>query len=528
MNDETWKPDWIEENRAAELNENRMEGILLPRTWSHTPARDMLNLQANEGSTFKGDLRLLFAASGDLGNVFTTIANLPQKYSGSIEFTINDVEFKIVARNIIILLIPLVVEDIDQAIDCIIHIWYSVMIRKSDIYVLQKRIAPIFATIQKEIKALDFAEGRILQKTFSFGSRSLKIGLSREAWNKLPDYLTAPTGLSTPSHAWRTDDVHRRMVLMPPARRLAYTKWLTDGLLLPYGHPHHDFTEHNPTLWLTADDWPAKSVFEPVRGWSPQVVDEIRNGGAENDIYGKLFFHLRQLLSNSLSRMSTMKNTIQILHMAPLDLPHQLNGTTFDRIDTSWLADPHWYGMKTVISYFNHLLPSKQANPHATMTCLLKTIVLIVVNEKNTGLTIPGLDSPGHKRLCKFAPESMDPLTGDDNDPKTMSLLAARILTLNYEPIFKLFARKKSFRKHGLNAGVEMKKKNTVLDAWPHGPTIPLGDEGDEHEFKLLMSENSPCPQRYVEWKKLDETWDAWCDYMLAGFFLRGPPCGGR
>lgn len=61
MNDETWKPDWIEENRAAELNENRMEGILLPRTWSHTPARDMLNLQANEGSTFKGDLRLLFA-----------------------------------------------------------------------------------------------------------------------------------------------------------------------------------------------------------------------------------------------------------------------------------------------------------------------------------------------------------------------------------------------------------------------------------------------------------------------------------
>lgn len=73
-----------------------------------------------------------------------------------------------------------------------------------------------------------------------------------------------------------------------------------------------------------------------------------------------------------------------------------------------------------------------------------------------------------------------------------------------------------------------MKKKNTVLDAWPHGPTIPLGDEGDEHEFKLLMSENSLCPQRYVEWKKLDETWDAWCDYMLAGFFLRGPPCGGR
>lgn len=185
-------------------------------------------------------------ASGDLGSFFTTIANLPQKYSGSIELTINDEEFDIVARNIIILLIPFVVEDFDQAIDCMIHIWYSVMIRKSDIFVLQKRIAPMFAAVQKEIKVLHLPEDGILEKTWSFGSRSLKVGLSREAWNKLSEFLTAPTGLTTHSHAWRTDDVHRRMVLMPPARRLAYSKWLTDGLLLPYGHPHHDFTEHNP------------------------------------------------------------------------------------------------------------------------------------------------------------------------------------------------------------------------------------------------------------------------------------------
>jgi len=75
------------------------------------------------------------------------------------------------------------------------------------------------------------------------------------------------------------------------------------------------------------------------------------------------------------------------------------------------------------------------------MICLLKTVVLLVVNEKNTGLTIPGKDSPGHKRLCKFAPESMDPLTGDDNDPKTMRLLAAQILTLCYEPIFNMYVR---------------------------------------------------------------------------------------
>ncbi|KAJ6096555.1 hypothetical protein N7486_007301 [Penicillium sp. IBT 16267x] len=498
LNGESWNPSWVEESRAPVFKESGTEEHFdFPYIWSHTAAHDILNLQANEGKNFKEGLRLLFAASGDLGSVFTTITNLPQNYNGSIELTINDHNFNIVARNIIILLIGLVVQDVDQAIDCIIHIWYSIMIRTSDILVLQKHIAPMFATVQKEIK--DLPKNGFLEKTWSFGSCSLKVGLCHEAWNKLSNFVTGPAGLTegkasqlyrdTNSPPWRIDYVHRRMVVMSPARRLTFNKWLADGLLLPFGHPRHEFTEPNPTLWSTADAWPAQAEFEPVQGWSPQVVDGTCIGNAQNDIYGKLFFHLRWLLSNSLSRMSTLNNSFHILNISPLDLSNHLKGTVFDRIDTSFLADSHWLGMKGTIRDFAHLLPPKQAKPHATMICPLENIPF-AVNERNQALAIPPKDSPGHKRLCRFAPLALSHLTGDDNDPKMIKLLTARVLVACYEPVFKLFAEKKSFRWHGLINGVEIKQNNTIVDKWPNGLKIPFGEQGDEHEFNLLMGEN--------------------------------------
>lgn len=206
--------------------------------------------------------------------------------------------------------------------------------------------------------------------------------------------------------------------------------------------------------------------------------------------------------------------------------------------------------MKGTIREFAYLLPPKQAKPHATMICPLNNVPF-AVNERNQGLTIPPKDSPAHKRLCRFAPLALSHLTGDDNDPKMIKLLTARVLVACYEPIFKLYvkrekatdparyfppvdynyriAKKKSFRKHGLINGVEMKQNNTIVDKWPSGPKIPFGEQGDEHEFNLLMGENHfRTERRFVEWKRIDQTWDAWCEYMLAGFFLRGPTCGRR
>jgi hypothetical protein len=92
------------------------------------------------------------SASGDLRNVVKTLAMLPSGYNHNMEIVINDRDLDIVTRNLILLLIAMVVEDVDEAAECIIHIWYSSHIRESDLDILQHRIQPLVNAVCEKIK----------------------------------------------------------------------------------------------------------------------------------------------------------------------------------------------------------------------------------------------------------------------------------------------------------------------------------------------------------------------------------------
>jgi hypothetical protein len=94
-------------------------------------------------------------ASGDLRNVVKTIAQVPDGYTMPIEVTINDNDLDVVARNAIILLIALVSDNADEAVDCIIHVWYSALIRKSDLDMLQQKVRPLIESACEKIKDKD-------------------------------------------------------------------------------------------------------------------------------------------------------------------------------------------------------------------------------------------------------------------------------------------------------------------------------------------------------------------------------------
>ncbi|KAI2964610.1 hypothetical protein CBS147323_6309 [Aspergillus niger] len=93
--------------------------------WGSTPAVDVLQLESNEGTRYDGDLRLLFAASGDLRNFIQTIARIPGSYDRSLEVTIDDNDSDVVARNIIMLLLLQGTGNGDAVVDCIIHLLVS-------------------------------------------------------------------------------------------------------------------------------------------------------------------------------------------------------------------------------------------------------------------------------------------------------------------------------------------------------------------------------------------------------------------
>lgn len=193
-------------------------------------------------------------ASGDLRNIVKTVARFPRSYSHSLEITINDRDFDIVARNIILLLIALVVENVDEAVDCIIHLWCSALIRESNINILECRIYPLIEDVCRKVK--DKTSGSLLGKTWTFGQRSLRVVLKKSSWVRLLSFVNKPAGLiAKQAHKIRAtialaesrrDYRDRYMCCVLPLQRIAFNKFQQDGLLLPFGFPRHEFKELNP------------------------------------------------------------------------------------------------------------------------------------------------------------------------------------------------------------------------------------------------------------------------------------------
>lgn len=158
------------------------------------------------------------------------------------------------ARNAILLLVALVVDDIDEAADCMAHIWYSVLIRESDLNILQKQIRPLIQSICEKVKSErpDSDWG----KTWTFGRRSLRLVLAKSSWDSLLSYLDIPEGLTAERATQirtavtlaesRKDYRDRHLLLQKPPRRIAKSRFWEDGLLLPFGSRRHEFREPNP------------------------------------------------------------------------------------------------------------------------------------------------------------------------------------------------------------------------------------------------------------------------------------------
>lgn len=194
------------------------------------------------------------AASGDLPHIIKTIAQLPSSYNGLIEMTLNDRDFDIIARNVILLLVAMVVENIDTASDCMIHLWYSALIRESDLNILQQQVRPLVNDICTKIA--ERPSGSLYGKTWVFGQRSVRVVLEKSAWSRLLSFLDVPAGLD--AHQAQKDRTNitlaesrkdyrdRYMCLTPHTHRVAFSRFREDGLLLPFGFPRHDFRVPNP------------------------------------------------------------------------------------------------------------------------------------------------------------------------------------------------------------------------------------------------------------------------------------------
>ncbi|KEY75023.1 hypothetical protein S7711_01362 [Stachybotrys chartarum IBT 7711] len=475
--------------------------------WGNVPAFDVLQLESNEGIGFKTDLRLLFAASGDIRNVVKTIAQIPSKYNHSVHVTINDRDPEIVVRNVILLLIALVVEDPDEAVECIIHVWYSTLVRKSDIDLLQFCIRPLVEAVCEKVK--DKRSDTILVKTWSFGQRSLRVALDKASWARLLSSLDIPEGL-TMDRARETraaimmaesrkDYRARQLVCQSPSHRLALHKFRQDGLLLPFGTPRRDFLEPNPTFFQSDKTWPMKDNADPREGWSPEEVAKTSSGPAAADIYGKLFYHIRSTLHSFLSRLDTMDLCFELFQLDVLDLPKHLKSKTFSRIEVSNVADAGWLGIRGTLASMIPLLQDTLDNPHATLITLFMNAVDETLTDEDRR-SVMTLNSMSTRRLLRYLPPNGAPPS--QYDPRIIKFNLARDLVTTYDNIFDRYMKEFEFREASELFGAMLKENHTIIQPWPNQLKLQPGQVGAQEEFDRCMSAGLTSKERYVEWQR--------------------------
>ncbi|KAH6605282.1 hypothetical protein Trco_006989, partial [Trichoderma cornu-damae] len=503
---ESWQPAWAREDRKPAFVRDDLGLPFGPNKylWGNVPALDILRLGSNEGDDYDGDLSLLFAASGDLRNVVMTIARLPSSYKRSIKIAMNDRDLDIVARNAILLLIALVVENVDEAVDHMIHIWYSAFVRKSDAHLLERQIRPLVHDVCEKIK--DKPPTSLLEKTWTFKGRSLRVALCKSSWDKFLSHLDVPVGLTTEqAHRVRTastlaesrrDYLERRLYAHSPAHRVAFHQFRVDGLLLPFGSPRDDFREPNPTFFQGAGIWPMNDNADPLHGWSSEEVAETSSGAAAADMYGKLFYYLRALLGAFLARLSDTNISFRLLQADVLDLPDRLAGETFSRIEVSNIADAGYLGIHRTLAPMVPLLQTPLVNKHATLITLFMNAIIETMTEKDKKP-----NGQAVRRLLQYLPQRRVPISAYDPDELKLSFAIGKVLTYNH--VLDRYLNGLRFRECGDLVGAAMKEEHTIVEKWPYRLKLRPGQPGAQEEFDRLMTGSVSGKEFYVEWSRV-------------------------
>lgn len=136
---------------------------------------------------------------------------------------------------------------------------------------------------------------------------------------------------------------------------------------------------------------------DPFDGWDLGYVLQSSYGPAVNDMYGKLFNHLKDLLSSFIRQTASRRIAFELFNMDVNDLPRQLSGRQFARIEVmvgrmfwrysakrflqvSNISDRGYLGIARTLGLLSPLLQKRTDNPHATMITLFMNAVAEIVH----------------------------------------------------------------------------------------------------------------------------------------------------
>ncbi|KAF2741866.1 hypothetical protein M011DRAFT_413673, partial [Sporormia fimetaria CBS 119925] len=510
-----WVPSWNGDHRPPiwdtvfrSINVAEPYGNLVNERylWGPTPGINVLRLRHNEGSSTDIDIALLFASSGDLRNVVQTISSLPKRPKRELRVTINDADFDVVARNVILLLLALKsLEDpktkLSDIAEAMVHVWYSAFLTEELFDVLQTEIKPLIT---------EFCQGlpQPAIKEFSRGETFI-LTLKGTQWFQLRDYMDLPPDFGRrqakalrDSHVLACDDKHYRELWdyndLSPGSRLSTSRFRTDGILLPYGHPRRDFKKPNPTIFRDRHTWPFKPHESPLSGWF--IENDI--AVPRTDRYGTLFAHLLNTFEIFLHRLLNTKPLFELFCYEFVTWRVRLPKGIYSRIEVSHVTDfsAHWHvSTAQLIAIVAPLLQPKNVNPHATILTLYRNAVLFTLAKYKEDPVI------NIENLSKFLP--LHKPDGTEHDPHSADAFrverARRLFVQNCDMWLQRFATNEFFEQIAKDRGLMVKERNTIMNPWPTG--VGCGKRaGDKEGVEKILAMPWNGLERYVEWKRAE------------------------
>ncbi|KAI0890391.1 uncharacterized protein GGS22DRAFT_183737 [Annulohypoxylon maeteangense] len=503
--DPNWRPAWETENREpAFMGGPRLQHFNFKKKypWGNMPAFDVLNLAGNEGANYNRDLNLLFAASGDIRNCVMTLASIPDGCKSHMKVFLNDRDADVVGRNAIILLLALIEDDANVAADNIIHLWYSSFISQSLYDTLNGKIRQLVQEVCKKIEGK--ASGTVLGKTWTFGSRSLRLVLAKNQWLELLASLEVPRGLtaeraqdirrSVALAPERVDFRHRRYFAQPPGGRASAEKFREHGILVPFGAPRNSFTIPNPTLFRDTESWPLKDDADPINGYRLDKIKVFPCDAPANDLYGKLSFLLKDLITRFHRRLQNSNIQFHLLNVNAQDLQNYTGQVMFDRIEVANITDAGYLGMGQTLLYMGPLLKQPSDNRHATLVALFLNAVDEIFDDSEKRKAI----SRDIQEVWKY----MDPKP--PTGPYDAGIIVSDIATQQVRDVdkyFDMYMKLHHFDMLCELSGMEFKRKPTIIEAWPLKVKKRPHQKGAKEEFATLLSSGDSGCERYMEWR---------------------------
>ena len=204
-------------------------------------------------------------ASGDLRNIVQTVASTPPGFQQKLLITVNDRDFEVVARNLLLLLYLLTSvddrgsaeDDIDAIAESLIQLWYSAFLPVAVLSDFIRRVQPLVQDVCTSIRGKAASGHALLGKTWRFKDTQIRAVLIKEQWSGLGDYFSFDVELTTEEAR-----AIRSAVTLAPSRadfrdrwffkdsttftRVAKQQFREDGLLLPFGDCRRNHTAPNP------------------------------------------------------------------------------------------------------------------------------------------------------------------------------------------------------------------------------------------------------------------------------------------